>query len=317
MVARSWPIAAAVVVAWAAAAVPASAAAPLDVRVGAEVRPGTELSGWFKASADEGGSWDGADITVAETWERGAGRPVRIRGAATGNRERVHYVDVVYRKRRSGAGTLTEATADDPATRLELQCAAQGAAGPGAVVVTDAVTTMQIVDQPGRNRVVVRGPGIPFLGPECRPPGLELPMRRVGILPPSESRPWTPMGARTPWEIKIPRARFAAGGTFRFRGRFLLEAPIQRYSGSDVYGTGIMEGNVAVDLTVRALGSPDRGVQRRLACCPARRPGDRRTRKCRGRDRAGTRTRCRRGGRTVKSHAAKAPSTRAGRRGGR
>lgn len=110
---------------------------------------------------------------------------------------------------------------------------------------------MQIVDQPARNRVVVRGPGIAFFGPQCRPPGKELPVRGVGVHPPNAARPWIPRGNQTPWEFTVPRAEFAAGGTFRFRGSYSFAFPIEEFTNSDVFGTALTTGKVAVDLKVR------------------------------------------------------------------
>lgn len=243
-----------------AAPAPASAAkliAPLDVRVVAEVRPGSVLNGsWNAYSTEEGGSWIGANLKLQETWQRGAPRPVRIRGKAEGGPSRVHYVKVRYLKRRVGEGMLTEERPDgDTAPPIVLQCSAPGSDGPGQPITTDEEAAMQVVDQPGRNRVVVRGPGIAFFGPQCRPPGRELPVRGVGVHPPDAKRPWIPRGAQTPWEFTVPRAEFAAGGTFRFRGSYSFAFPIEQFSTGDVFGTALTTGKVAVDLKVRRIGA--------------------------------------------------------------
>jgi hypothetical protein len=228
--------------------------APLDVQVTAQALRETVLHGSWHASSSDGGAWDGNNITMVESWLRGASPKVRVRGRASGGPTRVHLVDVGYLKRRMGEGVLTEAQPDGWTTPpVELHCRAQGAEL-GEPLVTGGVATMQVIDQPARNRVVVRGPGIEFLGPECRPAGRELPVRGVGVLPPDVRRPWRPQGALTSWEFTVPRAEFAAGGTFRFRGRYSLATTIQAFSSSDVFGSGIMHGKVAVDLKVRRIG---------------------------------------------------------------
>lgn len=239
-----------------AAPAPAGAAkliAPLDVRVVAEVRPGSVLNGsWNAYSTDEGGRWIGANLKLRETWTRGAARPLRVRGKASGGPTRVHYVKVPYLKRRVGEGVLTEERpAGDTSPPVVLQCSAEGSDGPGKGITTNEESAMQIVDQPARNRVVVRGPGVAFFGPQCRPPGKELPVRGVGVHPPDAARPWIPRGAQTRWEFTVPRAEFAAGGTFRFRGSYSFAFPIEDFTNSDVFGTALTTGKVAVDLKVR------------------------------------------------------------------
>ena len=243
-------------------AVPASAGAarliaPLDVRVVAEVRPGSVLNGsWHAYSTEEGGRWIGANLKLQETWKRGAARPLRVRGKAGGGPSHVHYAKVSYLKRRVGEGVLTEERPDgDTAPPVVLQCSASGSDGPGQPITTSAEAAMQIVDQPARNRVVVRGPGIAFFGPQCRPPGQELPVRGVGVHPPDGKRPWIPRGAQTPWEFTVPRAEFAAGGTFRFRGSYSFAFPIEQFTTGDVFGTALTTGKVAIDLKVRRIGA--------------------------------------------------------------
>lgn len=248
-------VAVATAAAFTTGAAPAAAKliAPLDVRVVAEVRPGSVLTGsWNAYSTEDGGRWLGANLKLQETWQRAAAKPLRIRGKASGGPSRVHYVKVPYLKRRVGEGVLTEERpAGDTAEPVVLQCAASGSAGPGDSITTDEESAMQIIDQPSRNRVVVRGPGIAFFGPQCRPPGQELPVRGVGIHPPDAKRPWIPRGAQTPWEFTVPRAEFAAGGTFRFRGSYSFAFPIEQFTNSDVFGTALTTGKVAVDLKVR------------------------------------------------------------------
>lgn len=250
-----------------AASAPAAAAAgersliaPLDVRVWGEVRPGTELLGRWQVSSDQGGMWDGPNISMLEQWRRGARFPIRVRGAASGGRTRVHRLDVAYLSFRTGTGILTEASPTPVPNPVQLICHAQGGTEQGQTVGTSGRVSLQLIDEPARNRVTIRGPGIPFLGPECtlgQPDPSEgqdvtdRPWRRVGLLPPDGARAWRPMGARGPWTITVPRAEFAAGGTFRFRGTYAVALPLQPYSGNDVFGTGIMSGTVVIDLRVR------------------------------------------------------------------
>ena len=230
--------------------------APLDVRVTAEAKPSTVLRGaWNAYPTDDGGAWRGDNIKMVEFWQRGVSKPVRVRGRASGGPQRIHYVEVNYLTVRTGEGVLTEVRPSNwPGTPLELHCRAQGADEPGDSVIRTGTTMMQIVDQPARRRVIVRGPGITFLGPLCTRPGHELPYRGVGVHPPRADRPWIPRGAQTSWELRIPRAEFAAGGKFRFRGSYSLVALIQDFSSSDVFGTALTHGKVAIDLNVRRLG---------------------------------------------------------------
>jgi hypothetical protein len=231
--------------------------APLDVRVTAEAKPSSVLQGaWNVYPTVDGGSWRGENIKLVEIWQRAASKRVRVRGRASGGPRRIHYVEVNYLTIRTGEGVLTEVRPPgESGPPLELHCRAQGADGPGDSVIRTGTTMMQIVDQPARNRVIVRGPGITFLGPYCQRPGHELPYRGVGIHPPRADRPWIPRGARSSWELRIPRAEFAAGGTFRFRGSYSLAANIQDFSStSDVFGTALTHGKVAVDLNVRRVG---------------------------------------------------------------
>jgi hypothetical protein len=135
-----------------------------------------------------------------------------------------------------------------------LQCKAHRADAPGDTIITAEETSMQVVDEPRRERVIIRGPGIAFLGPECRPAGQELPVRGVGMHPPERRRPWVPAGATGAWELAVPRAEFAAGGTFRFRGRYSYGTNIERLTSLDLAGTQITSGTVAIDLRVRRIG---------------------------------------------------------------
>lgn len=251
-----------------APAAPAAAAerpliAPLNVRVTGEVRPGTELLGRWQVSSDQGGMWDGPNISMTEQWRRGARFPIRVRGAASGGRTKVHRLEVAYLAFRTGTGVLTEASPTPVPNPVQLICHAQGGTEQGQTVGTSGRVTLQLVDEPARNRVVIRGPGIPFLGPECTlgqvDPSegqdvVDRPWRRVGLLPADEQRPPRPMGARGSWSVTVPRAEFAAGGTFRFRGTYAVALPLQPYSGNDVFGTGIMSGTVLIDVKVRRVG---------------------------------------------------------------
>lgn len=239
-------------------AAPSAAAliAPLDVRVTAHVRPGSGLQGaWNAYSTPEGGSWIGENLKLVETWQRATATVTRMRGRAKGGPSRRHLVEVNYLARRTGEGILTEEQGPgETSPPLELHCSASGSEGPGHSITTEGTTMMQVIDQPRRKRVVVRGPGIAFLGPECRPPGKELPVRGVGIHPPVVAKPWIPQGAKGPWEFSIPRAEFAAGGTFRFRDSYSLGYRIEEFTNLDVAGTALTSGKVAIDLRVRRVG---------------------------------------------------------------
>ena len=225
--------------------------APLDVRVSAHVQPGSELRGAWIVE----GVWVGENVKLVETWLPSVPTKVRIRGPRSGGPVRTHFVDVNYLMRRRGEGVITEkASLNQETPPLELHCGARGAEGPGSSITTGAVVTMQVVDQPRRGRVVVRGPGVPFVGAYCVRPGAEVPYRGLGIHPPELDRPWIPQGALTPWEVTIPRAEFAAGGTFRFRGRYSMANRIETTTNSDVRGTAMTSGTVAVDLRVRRIG---------------------------------------------------------------
>jgi hypothetical protein len=230
--------------------------APLDVRVTAHVRPGSVLQGaWNAYSTPEGGRWIGENLKLVETWQRATPTATRVRGRASGGPSRRHFVDVNYLARRTGEGVLAEEQAAGATTPpLELHCAASGSEGPGHSITTEGRTSMQVIDQPRRGRVVVRGPGIAFLGPQCRPSGRELPVRGVGIHPPVFTKPWIPQGAQGPWEFSIPRAEFAAGGTFRFRDSYSLAFRIEDFTTMDVAGTALTSGKVAIDLRVRRVG---------------------------------------------------------------
>lgn len=237
--------------------------APLDVRVTGEARPTTVLKGSWNVSSQEGGMWDGPNVTMTETWARGAKLPVRVRGRAAGGPSRTHTVEVAYLSYRTGAGVLTEASPTPVPNPVQLICHAQGGTEQGQRVGTSNRVTLQIIDQPARDTVVIRGPGVPFLGPECtlgQPDPAEeqdvaaRPGRRVGLLPHDEQAAWRPMGARGPWALTVSRARFAAGGTFRFRGTYAVAAPLQFGDGtSDVSGSGLMTGTVAIDIHVRRM----------------------------------------------------------------
>lgn len=231
--------------------------APLDVRVEAKVRPQTVLTGSWNAfvTQENEGAWRGSNLALTETWQAGASAPVRIRGRASGGPRKRHFVPVRYLKARTGEGELTEARADgDNSEPVVLQCKAHGADRPGDTVITAEETSMQVVDDPRRRRVIIRGPGIAFLGPECRPAGHELPVRGIGMHPVDLERPWVPEGALTPWETTVPRAEFAAGGTFRFRGRYSYGENVEWQTSQDLAGTAITSGTVAVDLKVRRAG---------------------------------------------------------------
>jgi hypothetical protein len=230
--------------------------APLDVRVEARVRPQTVLTGVWKAfvTPDRGG-WRGENLRLTETWQPGARASIRVRGRASGGRTRVHYVPVKYLKARTGEGVLTEARMDgDNSEPVVLHCKAHGADAPGDTIVTADQTSMQVVDEPHRARVIIRGPAVAFLGPECRPPGQELPVRGVGMHPPETRRTWVPAGARGRWELAVPRAEFAAGGTFRFRDRFGFGTSVDFLTSTDVAGSQLTSGTVAIDLRVRRIG---------------------------------------------------------------
>lgn len=228
--------------------------APLDVRVEAHVRPQTVLRGaWNVFVTPERGAWRGGNLALTETWQPGATTSLRVRGPASGGPTRVHYARVRYLKARTGEGVLTEARMDgDTSEPAVLQCRAHGADAPGDTIITPGETNMQVVDEPRRRRVIIRGPGIPFLGPECRPAGQErLPVRGVGMHPVDERRPWVPEGASGGWKLAVPRAEFAAGGTFRFRGRYAYGTNIERLTSLDLAGTQVTSGTVAIDLRVR------------------------------------------------------------------
>lgn len=225
--------------------------APLDVRVTPVVQNGTHLRGRWDVTSDGAGAWEGRDIKMTESWQRGKSKTVRLRGKASGGPQRVHLIEVNYLQRRTGEGVLTEAPSSDP-DALRLLCRSQGAE-PGETTTTYPTVIMQVVDQPARNRVVIRGPGVPFDGPECRPADRDLPVRVVGVLPSNARKPWIPLGATSSWERVIPRAEFAAGGTFRFRGAYSVAGALQQFSNSDVFGSGIMTGKVVVDLHVRRV----------------------------------------------------------------
>lgn len=229
--------------------------APLDVRVEAHVRPQTVLRGiWNVYVTPEGGAWRGQNLKLTETWQQSSRKRIRVRGQASGGPNRTHYVPVTYLKAREGEGVLTEALRDgDNSEPVVLHCKASGATDPGSTIVTQEETSMQVVDQPRRGRVIIRGPGIAFLGPECRPPGQELPVRGVGMHPPEERRLWVPKGANGRWELAVPRAEFAAGGTFRFRDSFAFGTNIGRLTSLDLDGTQLTTGTVAIDLRVRRL----------------------------------------------------------------
>ena len=239
-----------------AATAAAGLIAPLDVRVTAHVRSGSVLQGaWNAYSTPEGGRWIGANLKLVETWQPATPTVTRVRGRASGGPTRQHLVEVNYLTRRTGEGVLTEErAAGDTTPPLELHCAASGADGPGHSITTEGRASMQVIDQPGRRRVVVRGPGIAFFGPQCRPPGQELPVRGVGIHPPVTAKPWIPRGAQGPWEFSIPRAEFAAGGTFRFRGAYSFAFNIEDFTTLDVAGTALTSGKVVIDLRVRRVG---------------------------------------------------------------
>jgi hypothetical protein len=249
-------------VALVAALVPATAhadrlIAPLDVRVEAKVRPETVLTGTWNVfvTPDNRGAWRGSNLSLTETWQPGTRHSVRIRGRASGGPRRRHIVRVGYLKARTGEGVLTEVRADgDNSEPIVLQCKAHGAGAPGDTVVSAEETAMQVIDDPRRRRVIIRGPGVAFLGPECRPPGHELPVRGIGMHPVDPERLWAPEGTITPWEMTVPRAEFAAGGTFRFRGRYSYGENIHWQTSLDLAGTAITSGTVAVDLNVRRVG---------------------------------------------------------------
>jgi hypothetical protein len=237
-----------------AAAPAAPLIAPLDVRVEARVVPTTVLSGTWNvfATPDGQGEWRGANVRLTESWQPGGRVPLRIRGRASGGPRRTHYVQMKYLKARTGEGVLTEIT--DRGEPIVLQCAAQGAGGPRDTIVEAEQTAMQVVDDPRRNRVTVQGPGIAFLGPECRPAGDDRPVIGFGMHPPDPEANFAPEGALTPWRFTVPRAEFAAGGTFRFRGRYSYGENIENLTSNDVAGTQVTSGRVAVDLVVRRVG---------------------------------------------------------------
>jgi hypothetical protein len=190
------------------------------VRVEARVKPTTTLSGSWNVfvTPEERGAWRGANVKVTETWQPGPRTHLRIRGRASGGPRRVHYVQVKYLKSRTGEGNLIEALMDtDRSKPLELQCAAQGSDGPGDTVVEAEQTAMQVVDDPRRNRVTVQGPGIAFLGPECRPAGQDRPIVAFGLHPPDEERNFEPEGAITPVAVH--------GAACRVRGRRHVPLP--------------------------------------------------------------------------------------------
>jgi hypothetical protein len=52
----------------------------------------------------------------------------------------------------------------------------------------------------------------------------------------------------------VPRAEFAAGGTFRFRDRFGFGTSVEFLTSTDVAGSQLTSGTVAIDLRVRRIG---------------------------------------------------------------
>lgn len=234
---------------------------PLDVVVTGEASASTVLRGSWDVSSEQGGMWDGQNVAMTETWARGAELPVRVRGRASGGPSRAHPLEVAYLAYRTGTGVLTEASPTPVPNPVQLICHAQGGTEQGQRVGSSNRVTLQVIDQPARGRVIIRGPGIPFIGPECTLGQLDpaegqdvaaRPWRRVGLLPHDERAAWRPMGARGPWQLTVPRAEFAAGGTFRFRGTYAVASPLQFGDGtSDVSGSGLMTGTVAVDVHVR------------------------------------------------------------------
>jgi hypothetical protein len=228
--------------------------APLDVRVTPKVVSGTELKGAYNVyPVGNRGAWIGPEVRLTETWAQGRRTSVRVRGRAAGGPRKRHFLDVAYLRYRKGSGSVREAEENkqDP---LVLICAAQGVRGQNDTHIDSLVTSMQIIDDPRRNRVIIRGPGIAFLGPICMPYGYEMPFRTMPIHPPDPKRLWAPQGALDPWELTIPRAEFAAGGTFRFRGQYSLGTAIENNTTMDIAGTQLTSGKVAIDLDVRRLG---------------------------------------------------------------
>lgn len=242
----------------AAATAPAAQAgrliAPLDVTAVAEVRPDTVLQGsWILDGPDTG--WVGENLKVVESWKPGVTRPLRIRGRAEGGPTRTHYVKTGYLRQRTAQGVLAEKLPEGDGTQpLELRCAPSGFSEPGETFTDGAQVALRVVDEPAKDRVTIYGPPITFLGPTCRRAGHELPVRTVGLHPPNRRQPWVPAGALTPWQVTVPRAEFAAGGTFRFRGRYSYAHRIEQYTSLDLAGTGMTHGRVAVDLRVRRNG---------------------------------------------------------------
>jgi len=248
--------------------------APLDVRVTAVPRASTKITGrWDISQISYGdelhGSWVGPDVRLTETWRAGSRPALRVRGPRGSGPVRTHLVPFRYaRSRKGNGGQLREVQPEDePIPPTVLACGPKGGRDAAATLVDGWRTTVRVVDEPRRGRVVVWGPPVAFMGPECRsmretPGGEECRLlescvdrknvvRGLDPLPGSDRDPRVPAGAYDGWRIVVPRAEFAAGGTFRFSRAFKITYPVGDHESSDVLGTALVSGRVAFDLRVR------------------------------------------------------------------
>jgi len=235
--------------------------APMDVRVTAKVQSATLNGAWDVvrydlADADgSGGSWvspQGDGPKAEEAWHPLKATSLRIRGKARGGRRAMRVLPLKYTAQRATSGTLIEVHEPDETIFQTLSCVEP----PGPKVGTSAMT---VTDDPAHNRVVIGGPSIAFVGPRCvklDENGEELYARSVGFHPPHPKNPLRPLGAAK-WELAVPRAEFAAGGDFTFRGVYATKQYLlTNYAGSetDVHGYAKTSGKVTVKISVRRIG---------------------------------------------------------------
>jgi hypothetical protein len=220
---------------------------PLDVRV-TPVVLGAKLSGYSQVDDSTKSTWFGT-AKLEETWSPGKLTSLRITRAASARAARDFSLPIPYRRTRSvePGGLLEPAT---PGAAPALTC---GAALGQPSVTEAARTTMRMIDEPAKGRVVFTGPMVEFNGPTCAGPDGS-PARTLGSLRPDERDPTIPSGVIRSWRTTVPRGAVAAGGLLHFRGFLLSHWLLDQTPPGDVLGTGILEGQVLIDVQIQPVG---------------------------------------------------------------
>jgi hypothetical protein len=271
-------------------ALPATASAakliaPLDVKVTPIVRPTTMTGTWTVARTTdlegvEHGEWTGT-TKLTEEWTRGGEDIVtRVRGRASGGPAKTTNAPFRYLRKRTGdGGALVEIGDEEP--RRVLRCGALGGLNSQVNMTDSGRSVLRIADDPKRGKVTIWGPAVSFWGPTCTTSygdrdcqlvgncggsdctkvgqcvDRENVTRTLGMLPPGVKDPFLPLGETHGWKVVVPRAEFAAGGTFRFRdqinGSWFNGGDYSEME-SDVSSTARAEGRFAIDLRVRRVG---------------------------------------------------------------